>query len=100
MSASSASHRIVRFDFGKDGLRRAAFRLPVPPAFRTLPHNASIECLVMAPKAGPLAGTLIAVSERGLDANGNIQGFLIGGATRGTLLAASAPTTSTSAIAR
>jgi hypothetical protein len=58
--------------------------VPVPPAFRTLPHNASIECLVMAPKAGPLGGTLIAVSERGLDANGNIQAFLVGGATRGT----------------
>ena len=56
----------------------------MPPAFKTLPHNASIECLVMAPKAGPLAGTLIAISERGLDANGNIQGFLVGGATRGT----------------
>jgi hypothetical protein len=78
------AHRIVRFNFGKDGLLSRGVPVPVPPAFRTLPHNAGIECLVMAPKAGPLGGTLIAVSERGLDANGNIQGFLVGGATRGT----------------
>ena len=78
------AHRIVRFNFGKDGLLARGVPVPVPPAFRTLPHNASLECLVMAPKAGPLGGTLIAVSERGLDAHGNIQGFLVGGATRGT----------------
>jgi hypothetical protein len=77
-------HRIVRFNFGKDGLLSRGVPVPVPPAFKALPHNASLECLVMAPKAGPLGGTLIAVSERGLDANGNIQGFLVGGATRGT----------------
>jgi hypothetical protein len=77
------AHRIVRFNFGKDGLLARGVPVPVPPAFRTLPHNASLECLVMAPKAGPLGGTLIAVSERGLDAHGNIQGFLVSGATRG-----------------
>jgi hypothetical protein len=78
------AHRIIRFNFGKDGLLSRGVPVPVPPAFKTLPHNASLECLVMAPKGGPLGGTLIAVSERGLDANGNIQGFLVGGATRGT----------------
>jgi hypothetical protein len=31
------------------------------------------------PKGLPLAGTLIAISERGLDSEGNIIGFLIGG---------------------
>jgi hypothetical protein len=35
-------------------------------------------------KAGPLVNTLIAISERGLDASGNIVGFLIGG-TAGTI---------------
>ncbi len=36
------------------------------------------------PKGLPLAGTLIAISERGYDENGNIQGFLIGGPKPGT----------------
>jgi len=33
----------------------------------------------MVPKGLPLAGTLMAISERGLDSDGNIIGFLIGG---------------------
>jgi hypothetical protein len=38
---------------------------------------------VWVPKGLPLAGTLIAISERGLDANGNIIAFLVGGKTPG-----------------
>jgi len=37
----------------------------------------------VVPKGLPLAGTLIAISERGLDRNGNIIAFLIGGPTPG-----------------
>jgi hypothetical protein len=37
----------------------------------------------MVPKGQPLAGTLIAFSERGLDANGDLIAFLIGGKTPG-----------------
>ena len=55
-------HRIVRFNFGKDGLLARGVPIAVPPAFRSLPHNASLECLAMAPIGGPLGGTLIAVS--------------------------------------
>src|SRR5205085_1741495 len=44
-----------------------------------LPNNKGRECLEFAPRGLPLAGTLIAVSERGLDDEGNIKGFLIGG---------------------
>jgi hypothetical protein len=35
------------------------------------------------PKGRPLAGTLIAISERGLDPQGNILAFLVGGASPG-----------------
>src|SRR6266480_311535 len=54
-----------------------------PPALRRLPRNKGIEALVMVPKGKPLAGTLIALSERGLDADGNLISFLIGGKTPG-----------------
>ena len=57
--------------------------VPLPPAARKLPYNKGIEALVMVPKGQPLAGTLIAISERGLDAAGNILAFLIGGKTPG-----------------
>jgi hypothetical protein len=77
-------HRIVRFDYGRDGLLARGIPISVPLGFRKLPSNGSLECLVMPPQGGPLGGTLIAVSEKGLDANGNIQGFLIGGGADGS----------------
>ncbi len=77
-------HRIVRFDYGRDGLLARGIPIPVPLGFRTLPSNGSLECLVMPPQGGPLGGTLIMVSENGLDARGNILGFLIGGGADGS----------------
>jgi len=74
------ANQVVRFDIAKDGLTARGRPIPVPPGMKLLPFNRSIECLVMAPKDGPLAGTLISVSERGLDNQGNLKGFLIGGA--------------------
>jgi hypothetical protein len=76
-------NRIVRFDFAKQGLLARGQPIAVPPGIATLPHNRGLECLVVAPKGLPLAGTLIAISERGLDDAGNIMGFLIGGQTPG-----------------
>jgi hypothetical protein len=73
-------NQIVRFDFAKEGLRARGRPLAVPPGMKLLPHNQSIECVEMAPKGSPLAGTLISISERGLDTGGNLMGFLIGGA--------------------
>lgn len=76
-------HRIVRFDFGKDGLLARGQPVATPPEMKDLPSNKGIEALVAMPKGGPLAGALIALSEAGLDEAGNIKGFLIGGASPG-----------------
>lgn len=76
-------HRIVRFDYGKDGLLARGQPIAVPVEFKSLPRNKGIECLAIPAKGQPLAGTLIAISERGLDDAGNILGFLIGGAAPG-----------------
>jgi hypothetical protein len=72
-------NRILRYDFAKGFTRASGEEVPMPPAARKLPNNKGIEALVVVPKGQPLAGTLIAISERGLDAEGNILGFLIGG---------------------
>ncbi len=77
-------HQIVRFNYGKDGLLARGQPIAVPPAMRSLPSNKGIEGLVFVPKSLPLAGTLIAFSERGLDKAGNITAFLIGGPSPGT----------------
>ena len=76
-------HQIVRFNYGKDGLLARGQAIAVPPAFRSLPANKGIEALVFIPKGLPLAGTLLAISERGLDKVGNINAFLIGGSAPG-----------------
>ena len=72
-------NRIVRFDFGRLGVLARAEAIPVPPGVAKLPNNKGLEALEFVPKGQPLAGALIAISERGLDAHGNIRGFLIGG---------------------
>ncbi|KIZ48084.1 twin-arginine translocation pathway signal [Rhodopseudomonas palustris] len=77
-------NRIVRFDFARDGVRARGEPIAVPPGVRKLPNNKGLESLVFVPKGRKLAGTLIAISERGLDADGNIIGFLIGGPSPGS----------------
>jgi hypothetical protein len=80
-------HQILRFNYGKDGLLARGEPIAVPPGVRSLPGNKGLEALVFVPKGAgdkALAGTLIAISERGLDNAGNIIGFLVGGRSPGT----------------
>jgi hypothetical protein len=72
-------NQVLRFDFSKGFTRARGEVIPLPPAAKKLPHNKGLEALVMVPKGLPLAGTLIAISERGLDADGNLISFLVGG---------------------
>ncbi|MEH2489809.1 esterase-like activity of phytase family protein [Bradyrhizobium sp. AZCC 2230] len=79
-------NQIMRFDFAKGGTRARGEVVPTPPALRKLPYNKGLEALVFVPrdmKGQPLAGTLIAMSEGGFDADGNLIGFLIGGPSPG-----------------
>ena len=76
-------NRVLRFDFSKGFTRARGEVVPLPPAASKLPFNKGLEALVFVPKGKPLAGTLIAISERGLDAKGNIIGFLVGGPSPG-----------------
>src|SRR5215813_12043676 len=76
-------NQVLRFDLAKGFTGARGEVVPLPPAARRLPNNKGLEALVFVPKGRPLAGTLIAMSERGLDANGNLIGFLVGGPTPG-----------------
>ncbi len=77
------ANEILRYDFSKGFTRARGEVVPTPPALRRLPRNKGLEALVMVPKGMPMAGTLIALSERGLDAQGNLIAFLIGGKAPG-----------------
>jgi hypothetical protein len=76
-------NQVMRFDFSKGFTRARGELVPMPPAVKKLPNNKGLEALVVVPKSLPLAGTLIALSERGLDADGNLIAFLVGGPSPG-----------------
>jgi hypothetical protein len=76
-------NQLLRYDFSKGFTRSRGEVVPLPPAAKKLPFNKGLEALVMVPKGMALAGTLIAISERGLDPQGNLIAFLIGGPTPG-----------------
>ena len=76
-------NQVLRFDFSKGFTRARGEVVPLPPAAGKLPFNKGLEALVFVPKGMPLAGTLIAFSERGLDTKGNLIAFLVGGPTPG-----------------
>ncbi len=76
-------NQVLRFDFSKGFTRSRGEVVPMPPAVKKLPYNKGLETLVMVPKGFALAGTLIAISERGLDREGNLIAFLVGGPSPG-----------------
>jgi hypothetical protein len=77
------ANRILKFDFRKGGITSPGEEVVVPPALRKLPYNKGPEGLVFVPKGMPHEGALIVVSERGLDAAGNLLAFVLGGAKPG-----------------
>lgn len=77
------ANQILRFEYARDGLAARGVPIAVPPGVRALVHNGGLECLVAPPRGQPLAGTLIAISEKSLDEQGNMRAFLIGGSRPG-----------------
>jgi hypothetical protein len=63
--------RIELFDFSNNDLSARPVAVPIPDALRQLPRDQGIEALGFITN-GPHAGSLIATTEQGLDADGNI----------------------------
>ena len=78
--------KIVRFDYKRDGFLARGEPVGVPADFATLSSNKGLECLAAAPKESGLAGKLIAVSERSLDAAGNLRAYVLDGRTVGDVV--------------
>jgi len=71
------AEQIVRLNYRKNGLLARGEPIAVPPDFKTFAHNKSLECLTAPPKDSSLAGNLIVITERSLDASGNHRSFLL-----------------------
>jgi hypothetical protein len=68
-------NQILRYDrFGEIGIP-----IPVPTEITDLPHNQGLEALAFVPRGMPLGGSLIAISERGIEIDGNTKGFILSG---------------------
>lgn len=77
------TNSIVYFDHIENGNLTPGRAIAVPSGVKKLPHNQGLEAMVFVPKNNVLAGTLIAISERGINKSGDIQAFLIGGPSPG-----------------
>lgn len=78
-------NKILRFDFAKGGVLARGEEIALPAEIAKLPYNLGLEALVYIGSGHPLAGTLLAISERALDTQGDIFAFLIDGPSPGML---------------
>jgi len=77
------AHQVLRFDWARERFAARGRPVPVPPAFGTLPANRGCEGLAVAPPTSPLAGALIALSERSGGRSEPTKGFILTGPRRG-----------------
>ena len=75
--------RIGIYNFGKKGLAARERSIKLPKEAKRAKRNKELESVGRFPKGTRLGKTIIAISERFLDNNGNIIGWLIGGPTPG-----------------
>jgi hypothetical protein len=73
------AEKIVKFDIAKGGLTARGQPIQVPSDFKTFKFNKSLECLAATAAGMPLAGKLIVITERSLDAAGNHRAFVLEG---------------------
>lgn len=77
-------HRIMRYPFTLKSFGPPSGAIPLPAETKRMTANGGLEALAEI-QAGRLKGTLVAFSERLLDRNGNLKGWLIGGPTPGSI---------------
>ncbi|MBV8792178.1 MAG: esterase-like activity of phytase family protein [Pseudolabrys sp.] len=68
--------QIVRFDFKRDGVAARGIPIPVPDDFKSFTFNKSLECIAVLPD-----NTLVVITERSLDAQGNHRSYLLNGSS-------------------
>ncbi len=81
--AFERKQRIARYRFGKKGMMAREKTITLPKEAKNARRNKELESVGRFPVGTELGGTIIAISERFLDTNGNIIGWLIGGPTPG-----------------
>lgn len=83
--AFERTSRILRYPYGRSGMAARPERVRTPPAIEAGPNNKELEAVGRFAGDGPMEGALVAVSERQLDADGNILGWVFGAGRPRTL---------------
>jgi len=83
--AIERTQEVMRFNWGKDGVRARGQPLTLPPDARQLPRNQGLEAIGVAPPRTPLAGAVVVIAERARsETNAPTRGFIVGGPRPGT----------------
>jgi hypothetical protein len=77
-------HRILRYPFDADSFGPPRGQIQLPAEAKQLDANRGVEALAVL-RDGKLKGTLVALPERLATKAGDLQGWLIGGPTPGTI---------------
>ncbi|MGL4437827.1 MAG: esterase-like activity of phytase family protein [Bosea sp. (in: a-proteobacteria)] len=73
------SHEIWRFDWSRRGTAARGTPLRLPLEVQDLPRNRSLEAVGVAPAASPVAGAVVALSERSGSHDEPTLGIIVGG---------------------
>lgn len=73
------THEILRFDWGRRGIAARGQPMRLPPEVQDLPRNRSLEAVGVAPAASPVAGAVVALSERSGSHDEPTLGIIVGG---------------------
>jgi hypothetical protein len=77
------THEVLRFDFGKDGVKARGQPVPLPREVKSLPSNRSLEAIGVAPSGHPLAGAVVVIAERSGGLDDATNGWIVTGPQAG-----------------
>jgi len=73
------THDVLRFEFGREGVAARARIVAVPREVKRLPNNRGLEAIGVVPAGHPLAGAVVAISERSGSDDEPTLGLILGG---------------------
>jgi hypothetical protein len=82
--AIERTQEVMRFTWGKEGVRARAQAVPIPEETKQLPRNHGLEAIGLAPPKSPLAGAVVVIAEQaGGSTTAPTRGFILSGPRKG-----------------
>jgi hypothetical protein len=82
--AIERTQEVMRFTWGKEGVRARAQAVPIPDETKQLPRNHGLEAIGLAPPKSPLAGAVVVIAEQAAGSTtAPTRGFILSGPRKG-----------------